>query len=54
MIRTAEVYGITPIVRVPDDTPKNISRFQDVGAYGVQIPMVHSATQVSEIVKAMK
>ena len=54
MIRAAEAYGTTPIVRVPDDTPKNISRYQDVGAYGVQIPMVHTAEQAAEIVRAMK
>ncbi len=54
MIRAAQVYGITPIVRVPDDTPKNISRYQDVGAYGVQIPMVHTADQAKSIVSAMK
>ena len=54
MIRAAEIYGMTPIVRVPDDTPKNLSRYQDVGAHGVQIPMVHTAEQASNIVKAMK
>ena len=54
MIRAAEAFGMTPIVRVPDDTLKNISRYQDVGAYGVQIPMVHTAEQASAIVRAMK
>lgn len=54
MMRAAEVYGMTPIVRVPDDTPKNMSRYQDIGAYGVQVPMVHTAAQAEAIVKAMK
>lgn len=54
MMRAAEVYGMTPVVRVPDDTPKNISRYQDVGAYGVQVPMVHTAQQAAAIVRAMK
>ena len=54
MMRAAEIYGMTPIVRVPDDIPKNISRYQDVGAYGVQVPMVHTAEQAEKIVKAMK
>lgn len=54
MMRAAEIYGMTPIVRVPDDIPKNISRYQDVGAYGVQVPMVHTAEQAERIVKAMK
>ena len=54
MMRAAEAYGMTPIVRMPDDTPKNMSRYQDVGAYGVQIPMVHTAEQAAAIVQAMK
>lgn len=54
MMRAAEVYGMTPIVRVPDDTPKNLARYLDVGAHGVQIPMVHTAEQAAAIVKAMK
>lgn len=54
MMRAAEAFGMTPIVRVPDDTPKAMSRYQDIGAYGVQVPMVHTADQAREIVKAMK
>ena len=54
MMRAAEVYHMTPVVRVPDDTPKNLSRYQDVGAHGVQVPMVHTAQQAREIVQAMK
>lgn len=54
MMRAAEAYQMTPIVRVPDDTPKNLSRYQDVGAHGVQVPMVHTARQAEEIVRAMK
>lgn len=54
MMRAAEVYGMTPIVRVPDGTPKLMSRYQDVGAHGVQVPMVHTAQQAAAIVQAMK
>ena len=54
MIRGAEAFGMPTVVRVPDDTPKNISRYLDVGAYGVQVPMVHTADQAENIVKAMK
>jgi len=54
MMRAAEIYGMTPIVRVPDDTPKNLARYLDVGAHGVQIPMVHTAEQAAAIVQAMK
>ena len=54
MMRAAEVYGMTPVVRLPDDTPKNLSRYQDVGAYGIQVPMVHTAAQAEAIVKATR
>ena len=53
-MRAAEIYGMTPIVRVPDDTPKMLARYLDVGAHGVQIPMVHTAKQAADIVYAMK
>ena len=54
MMRAAETYGLTPVVRVQDDTPKTLSRYQDVGAHGVQVPMVHTAQQAEAIVRAMK
>ena len=54
MMRGAEVYGMTPVVRVYDDNPKMISRYQDVGAYGIQVPMVHTAKQAEKIVRAAK
>ena len=54
MMRAAEAYGMTPVVRVQDDTPKTLSRYQDVGAFGVQVPMVHTAQQAEAIVRAMK
>ena len=54
MLRAAEAHGMTGVVRVPDDTPKTISRYLDVGACGVQVPMVHTAAQAASIVRAMK
>lgn len=54
MIRAAEATGMTPIVRVTDSAPKMIARYQDVGALGIQIPMVHSAREASDIVTASK
>lgn len=54
MMRGAEIYGMTPIVRVYDSTPKIISRYQDVGAHGIQVPMVHTAEQAEAFVKAVK
>lgn len=54
MMRSAEIYGMTPVVRVYDDNPKMISRYQDVGAYGIQVPMVHTAKQAERIVQAAR
>lgn len=54
MIRGAEAQGMTAVVRVFDDTPKLLSRYQDIGAHGVQVPMVHTAKQAERIVRAMK
>jgi 2-keto-3-deoxy-L-rhamnonate aldolase RhmA len=54
MIRAAEIYQITPIVRVTDYDDKMIGRLLDIGAYGVQVPMVHTAQRAMEVVQAAK
>lgn len=54
MIRGAEAYGMSTVVRAHDDTPKIVSRYMDVGAYGIQVPMVHTAEQAAKIVEATK
>jgi 2-keto-3-deoxy-L-rhamnonate aldolase RhmA len=54
MMRSAEIYGITPIVRIQDHNPKTIGRYLDLGAQGIQVPMVNSAEEAEGIVKAMK
>jgi len=40
MIRVAELTGITPIVRVPDNDAKLILRVLDAGAQGIQVPHI--------------
>ncbi len=40
MITAAELVGITPIVRVPDNDEKLILRILDMGAQGIIIPHV--------------
>jgi 4-hydroxy-2-oxoheptanedioate aldolase len=52
LVRAADVTGMTPIVRVPD--PEDIPRYLDIGALGVQIPMVRTAEDVRRIVEAVK
>ncbi len=43
MIRVADLCGITPIVRVPDNNPKTILRLLDSGAQGIQVPHIEGA-----------
>jgi len=54
MIRAAEVAGITPLVRVPQNQPAVILRFLDVGAQGVMVPQVNSREEAENVVKAVK
>src|SRR5574337_295196 len=52
LVRAADVTGMTPIVRVPD--LEDIPRYLDIGALGVQIPMVRTAEEVRRVVEAVK
>ena len=54
MIRTAESYQLTPLVRVADSDPKTILRLLDGGAQGIVLPMVESAAQVTQAIHACK
>ena len=42
MIRAAELTGVAPIVRPVANRPDSISPFLDRGAWGVQVPPVHT------------
>ncbi len=44
MIRTAESYGLTPLVRVADLNPKTLLRLLDGGAQGIVLPMIPRTT----------
>ena len=54
MIRAADVSGMTPLVRVAQNERQVILRYLDVGAQGVQIPMVNTAAQAQAVVEAVK
>ena len=54
MIRAAEIYGVTAIVRVTDYDQKVIGRLLDIGAHGIQVPMVHTAERANLVVRAAK
>ena len=54
LVRAADVTGMTPIVRVTQNHPKIILRYLDIGALGVQIPMVRTADDARRAVEAVK
>ncbi len=54
MVRSAELQGITPMVRVPVNQQHVILRFLDTGAQGLHVPMVKSAADAEAVVKAVK
>jgi len=54
LVRTAELTGIVPIIRVTDNEPAKIARALDSGAYGVQVPHVNSVEEAEKAVRAAK
>ena len=54
LIRSAELSGIVPIVRVPSTDEEIISNVLDVGAAGVQVPKVTCAADVHDALNASK
>jgi 4-hydroxy-2-oxoheptanedioate aldolase len=54
LIRAAELRGITPVVRVPQNLPEIILRYLDVGAMGIIIGEMDNAEIAREAVKAVK
>ncbi|MFZ6045356.1 HpcH/HpaI aldolase/citrate lyase family protein [Pseudomonas sp. CR3202] len=54
MIRTAEAYDLTPLVRVADLNPKTLLRLLDGGAQGIVLPMIESPEQLADAIAACK
>jgi 2-dehydro-3-deoxyglucarate aldolase/4-hydroxy-2-oxoheptanedioate aldolase len=54
LVRCVELYGITGMVRMPYFNKKQIGRLFDIGAHGIQMPMVHTAEQARQVVDAVK
>ena len=54
MIRVADLCGITPVVRVPDENPKTILRLLDMGAQGIQVPHIAGAEGARKAVEAIR
>lgn len=53
LIRTIELSGCTPLVRVRENNPMIIKQVMDAGAHGVIIPMVNSKEEAEKAVKAV-
>lgn len=52
MIRAADLAGAAPVVRVPWSEPGIIGRVLDAGALGVIIPMIETAQDAADAVRA--
>jgi 4-hydroxy-2-oxoheptanedioate aldolase len=54
MVRAAEVFGITPIARIPDHDDATILRFLDRGVQGLIIPHVNNKEEAESVTKAAR
>lgn len=54
MIMAAEAAGVTPIVRPPTKSPREIMAVMDIGAMGVQVPHVNTGEDARNAVAAVK
>jgi 4-hydroxy-2-oxoheptanedioate aldolase len=54
LVRAAEISGITPIMRVTENSPGMILRALDAGAGGVLVPQVNSAREATAAVRAAR
>ncbi|MBY8861149.1 hypothetical protein K7711_32060 [Nocardia sp. CA2R105] len=54
MIALATASGLTPLVRVPDQSPSTIQRILDGGAAGILVPHVDSAEQAEAVARACR
>ncbi len=54
MIRAADAVNITPLVRIAMNIQQNILRFLDMGALGVQLPLLNNKADVENVVRSVK
>jgi 4-hydroxy-2-oxoheptanedioate aldolase len=54
LIRTSELYDITPILRVPANTAELMIRYLDMGAQGIVVPGVRNAQDARQAVRAVR
>ena len=54
IIRTIELCGIPPLVRIMENNPDLIKKYMDMGAHGVLVPLVNSRIDAEKAVNAVK
>ncbi len=54
MVRAAESVGFPAFIRVAMNIRQNILRYLDIGALGVQLPMVNNRAEAEAVVEAVK
>jgi 4-hydroxy-2-oxoheptanedioate aldolase len=54
MVRAAEVFGITPLARIPDHGDATVLRFLDRGLQGVIVPHVNTRQEADAVARAAR
>ena len=54
MVRAAELYDLTPIVRVPNAYPSTLLRFLDRGAQGLIVPHISTRQEAEAVAQATR
>ena len=54
MMMTARLSGLDAVVRLPDNLRRDVTRFCDMGAGGLLLPMTNCAGDIMEVVKYAK
>jgi 4-hydroxy-2-oxoheptanedioate aldolase len=54
LIRTCELVGLSPVIRVPKNEDYFILKALDIGAHGVQVPEINTKEQAQKLVKASR
>jgi 2-keto-3-deoxy-L-rhamnonate aldolase RhmA len=54
LIRTIDLSGCAPLVRLTSNSPDQIKRVMDAGAHGIVVPMINSAEDAKNAVAATR
>ena len=54
LIRTIDLCGVAPLVRLTSNDPDQIKRVMDAGAHGIVVPMVNTSAEAAQAVAATR